>query len=69
MPLPQDEILTTPAIATLLKVVDRTIYTMSQTPEIPAFKTPDPWRVRQVDIDSGLDLPLQSRSKPRRANQ
>ena len=57
MPLPQDEILTTPAIATLLKVVDRTIYTMSQTPEIPAFKIWGQWRVRRLDIDSGLDLP------------
>ena len=63
MPEPQDEILTVPEIATLLKVVDKTVYTMAQKAEIPAFKVRGQWCFRRVDIDSWVDLQLQRRSE------
>jgi excisionase family DNA binding protein len=50
---------TVPEIATLLKVVDKTVYTMAQKAEIPAFKVRGQWRFRRVDIDSWVDLQLQ----------
>ena len=33
-----DEILTLPEVAQLLKVAERTVYTMAQKGELPAFK-------------------------------
>jgi excisionase family DNA binding protein len=38
----------------LLKVADKTVYTMAQKGEIPAFKVREQWRFRRVDIDSWI---------------
>jgi len=64
MPVPQDEILTVPEIATLLKVVDKTVYTMAQKAEIPAFKVRGQWRFRRIDIYSWIELKQKRPSKP-----
>ena len=50
-----DEILTLPDVARLLKVADKTVYTMAQRGEIPAFKVRGQWRFRRVDLDSWID--------------
>lgn len=50
----QDEILTLPEIAQLLKVADKTVYTMAQKGEIPAFKVRGQWRFRRADIEEWM---------------
>lgn len=50
-----DEILTLPEVAQLLKVADKTIYTMAQKGELPAFKVGGQWRFRRTDLDAWID--------------
>jgi excisionase family DNA binding protein len=50
-----DEILTLKQIAQLLKVADKTVYTMAQNNELPAFKVRGQWRFRRDDIDRWID--------------
>lgn len=47
-----DEILTVLEVAALLNVADKTVYTMAQQGEPPAFKMRGQWRVRRMDIDA-----------------
>ena len=49
-----DEILTVQEVAALLKVADKTVYTMSQMAEIPAFKVRGQWRFLRADIDTSI---------------
>ncbi len=49
-----DEILTLPEVAQLLKVAEKTVYTMAQKGELPAFKVGGQWRCR-ADLDSWID--------------
>lgn len=50
-----DEILTVVEVATLLKVADKTVYTMAQKGEIPAFKVRGQWRFRRSDINAWIE--------------
>jgi excisionase family DNA binding protein len=50
-----DEILTLPEVAALLKVAEKTVYTMAQRAEIPAFKVRGQWRFKRADIDSWIE--------------
>jgi excisionase family DNA binding protein len=50
-----DEILTLPEVAQLLKVADKTVYTMAQRGEVPAFKVGGQWRFRRTDLDAWMD--------------
>jgi excisionase family DNA binding protein len=50
-----DEILTLSEVATLLKVADKTVYTMAQRAEIPAFKVRGQWRFKRQDIDLWIE--------------
>lgn len=50
-----DEILTLPEVAQLLKVAEKTVYTMAQKGELPAFKVGGQWRFRRVDLDQWID--------------
>jgi len=50
-----DEILTLKEVAQLLKVAEKTVYTMSQKKELPAFKVRGQWRFRRGDIDVWID--------------
>lgn len=50
-----DEILTLKQIAQLLKVAEKTVYTMAQNNELPAFKVRGQWRFRREDIDRWID--------------
>ena len=51
-----DEILTLPEVATLLKVAGKTVYTMAQRAEIPAFKVRGQWRFNREDIIEWIEL-------------
>jgi excisionase family DNA binding protein len=55
-----DEILTLPEIAQLLKVAEKTVYTMAQRGEIPAFKVRGQWRFKRVDIYSWIEQQKQA---------
>lgn len=50
-----DHILTLPEVAILLKVAEKTVYTMAQTGQIPAFKVRGQWRFKHDDIDRWID--------------
>jgi excisionase family DNA binding protein len=43
-----DEILTLPELAQLLKVAEKTVYTMAQRGELPAFKVRGQWRFKRT---------------------
>jgi excisionase family DNA binding protein len=53
--VPSDEILTLKEVAQLLKVAEKTVYTMSQKKELPAFKVRGQWRFRREDINRWID--------------
>ena len=50
-----DEILTLPDVAKLLKVAEKTDYTMAQKNELPAFKVRGQWRFKRTDIDAWIE--------------
>jgi excisionase family DNA binding protein len=50
-----DEILTLPEVAQLLKVAEKTVYTMAQKSQLPAFKVGGQWRFQRVDIDRWIE--------------
>jgi excisionase family DNA binding protein len=50
-----DEILTIRELAALLKIGEKTAYTMAQSGELPGFKVRDQWRFRRADIDAWID--------------
>jgi excisionase family DNA binding protein len=43
-----DEILTLPEVAQLLKVAEKTVYTMAQKSQLPVFKVGGQWRFKRV---------------------
>lgn len=56
-----DEILTIQEIAILLKLADKTVYSMAQAGELPAFKVRGQWRVRRVDFEAWMESQAQNR--------
>ena len=58
-----DEILTLPDVAKLLKVADKTVYTMAQKGEIPCFKVRGQWRFRRSDLDLWIEEQTQKPGK------
>lgn len=50
-----DEILTLPEVAQLLKVAEKTVYSMAQKGQLPAFKVGGQWRFKRVDIDQWIE--------------
>jgi excisionase family DNA binding protein len=50
-----DEILTLKEVAKLLKVAEKTVYTMAQNKELPAFKVRGQWRFRREDMDRWIE--------------
>ena len=60
---PTEQILTVPEVAALLRVVDKTIYTMVQRSEMPAFKVRGQWRFRRSDIDDWINRRIKKGSQ------
>lgn len=50
-----DEILTLPQVAQLLKVSEKTIYTMAQRGDLPTFKVGGQWRFNREDLDNWIE--------------
>lgn len=49
------EILTLKEVARLLRITEKTVYTMAQKKELPAFKVRGQWRFRGEDIDRWIE--------------
>lgn len=50
-----EPILTLPEVAALLKVAQKTVYTMAQSGQVPAFKVRGQWRFRRDDLEQWID--------------
>ena len=50
-----DEILTLPEVALLLKVAEKTVYTMAQKGQLSAFKVGSQWRFKRADLDQWIE--------------
>ena len=64
----EDAILTIRELAALLKIGEKTAYTMAQNGELPGFKVRDQWRFRRADIDAWIDKKLRAASDVDDAN-
>lgn len=53
-PVANDEVLTIKEAAELLKLAEKTVYSMAQKQELPAFKVRGQWRIRRVDFTRWL---------------
>lgn len=49
-----DEILTIRDVAALLKIGEKTAYTMAQSGDLPGFKVRGQWRFRRADFDAWM---------------
>ena len=56
------EVLTIRDVADLLNVGTKTVYTMAQNGELPAFKVGGQWRFRRADIDMWIQARVDARS-------
>ncbi len=56
----QDDILTLPEVAGLLKVAEKTVYGLAQKGDLPAFKVGGQWRFRRTAIDSWIEVKTQA---------
>jgi excisionase family DNA binding protein len=50
-----DTLLTLHEVAGLLKVAEKTVYTMAQRGELPAFKVRGQWRFKRADLDTWIE--------------
>jgi excisionase family DNA binding protein len=50
-----EEVLKLKDVAALLKVGKKTVYSMAQTGELPAFKVRGQWRFSRKDIDAWIE--------------
>lgn len=51
----QDEVLTIKDVAAILKMAEKTVYSMAQAGELPAFKIRGQWRIRRKDFDEWVE--------------
>ena len=61
-----EEILTVPEVAQLLKVAEKTVYTMAQRGEIPCFKVRGQWRFQKKKLDAWIAEQTDAASKRRK---
>ncbi|MBK7781001.1 MAG: helix-turn-helix domain-containing protein [Ardenticatenia bacterium] len=50
----EDQVLTIRDIAAILKLAEKTVYSMAQDGEFPAFKVRGQWRIRKVDFEKWM---------------
>lgn len=50
-----EEVLKIKDVAALLKVGEKTVYSMAQAGELPAFKVRGQWRFSRKDIDAWIE--------------
>ena len=49
-----DEILTIPELAALLKIAEKTVYGLAQRGKLPAFKVGGQWRFSRIAIEEWI---------------
>ncbi len=52
-----NEVFTLPEVGRLLRVTEKTVYTMAQRREMPAFNVRGRWRPTPADIDAWIEQP------------
>ena len=62
----QDLVLTIKEIAEILKLAEKTVYSMAQDGELPAFKVRGQWRMRRVDFEGWMTIQANKASGPKR---
>lgn len=50
-----EEVLKLKEVAELLKVGEKTVYSMAQAGELPAFKVRGQWRFKRIDLDAWIE--------------
>jgi excisionase family DNA binding protein len=55
-----EEVLKLKDVAALLKVGEKTVYSMAQLGELPAFKVRGQWRFSRKDIDAWIEQQKQT---------
>ncbi len=50
-----DEVLTMKEVAALLKIGEKTAYTMAKRGDLPGFKVGGQWRFKRADIDRWIE--------------
>jgi excisionase family DNA binding protein len=58
--MPSDEVLKIKEVAALLKVGEKTVYSMAQAGELPAFKVRGQWRFARKDMDEWIERQKQT---------
>ena len=53
--MPGEEVLTIKDVCALLKVGDKTVYSMAQNGELPGFKVRGQWRFSRKDLDAWME--------------
>ena len=53
------DVLTIREVAALLKIGEKTAYTMVKAGELPGFKVRGQWRFRRADVDAWIERQLQ----------
>lgn len=56
-----EEVLKLKDVAALLKVGEKTVYSMAQAGELPAFKVRGQWRFTRKDLDAWIEKQKQTR--------
>jgi excisionase family DNA binding protein len=64
-----EEVLRLKDVAALLKVGEKTVYSMAQTGELPAFKVRGQWRFSRKDIDAWIEQQKQAAREIGEKNQ
>jgi excisionase family DNA binding protein len=59
-----DDILTIPEVAELLRIAEKTVYTLAQRAEIPAFKVGGQWRFSRGAIQAWIEERTRSAQQP-----
>jgi excisionase family DNA binding protein len=57
--------LTVAEVSKLLKVADKTVYTLAQKAELPCFKVREQWRFRRADIDQWIEAQTSGMGRPK----
>ncbi len=64
-----EEVLRLKDVAALLRVGEKTVYSMAQTGELPAFKVRGQWRFSRKDIDAWIEQQKQAAREIGEKNQ
>lgn len=56
-------VLTIKEVAAVLRLADKTVYSMAHAGELPAFKVRGQWRVRGSDFDDWMEKQTQHRDR------